>query len=90
VKTRSFDAILTEIERSFDVHEQMGTHLGGIHFELTGDDVTECIGGAAGVTEVDLDRNYTSPCDPRLNYQQSLEMALRIARRMGRKRNGDG
>ncbi|TVQ34220.1 MAG: 3-deoxy-7-phosphoheptulonate synthase class II [Phycisphaeraceae bacterium] len=90
VKTRSFDAILTEIERSFDVHEKMGTHLGGIHFELTGDDVTECIGGAAGVGEDDLDRNYTSPCDPRLNYQQSLELALRIAQRMGRTRNGEG
>ncbi len=84
VKTRSFDAILSEIEKSFDVHEACGTYLGGVHFELTGEDVTECVGGAAGVSESDLDRNYSSPCDPRLNYQQSLELALRVAHRMER------
>lgn len=83
IKTRSFDAILSEIETSFDVHEAAGTWLGGIHFELTGDDVTECVGGGAGVTESDLSRNYASLCDPRLNYQQSLEMAFRVAKRMG-------
>jgi len=83
VKTRSFDAILSEIETSFDIHEAAGTWLGGIHFELTGDDVTECVGGGSGVTEADLSRNYASLCDPRLNYQQSLEMAFRIAKRMG-------
>lgn len=89
VKTRNFDAILAEIEASFDIHEACGTTLGGVHFELTGEDVTECVGGAAGVTEADLDRNYASPCDPRLNYQQSLELALRIARRMGRSRRAE-
>ena len=83
IKTRSFDAILREIEISFDVHEAAGTWLGGIHFELTGDDVTECVGGGSGVTESDLSRNYASLCDPRLNYQQSLEMAFRVAKRMG-------
>jgi 3-deoxy-7-phosphoheptulonate synthase len=76
IKTRSFDDILREIERSFAVHNEAGTYLGGIHFELTGEDVTECIGG--GLTESDLDKNYASVCDPRLNYRQALEMAFRI------------
>jgi 3-deoxy-7-phosphoheptulonate synthase len=83
-KTRDFEAILREIERSFDVHDELGTHLGGVHFELTGDDVTECIGG--GISEADLDRNYASLCDPRLNYAQALEMAFLVARRMGGRR----
>lgn len=87
VKTRSFDAILAELERAFDLHHRLGGTLGGVHFELTGDDVTECIGGAAGVTEADLDRNYASLCDPRLNYQQAMELAFRIAERMAT--NGD-
>jgi len=82
IKTRSFDAILGEIETAFDVHRACGTWLGGIHFELTGEDVTECIGGGSGVTEDDLSRNYATRCDPRLNYQQSLEMAFRVAKRM--------
>lgn len=82
VKTRSFDAILTELERAIDAHASEGSHLGGVHFELTGDDVTECTGGAAGLTEQDLARNYASPCDPRLNYHQSMEMAFRIAARL--------
>jgi 3-deoxy-7-phosphoheptulonate synthase len=84
LKTRDFDAILREIEASFDVHDACGSRLGGIHFELTGDDVTECIGG--GITEADLDRSYLTACDPRLNYRQALEMAFRIARKMGAKR----
>jgi 3-deoxy-7-phosphoheptulonate synthase len=83
VKTRDFDAILAEVEASFDVHEACGTHLGGVHFELTGEDVTECIGGAAGVTIEDLSRNYATACDPRLNYRQALEMGFRIAKRLG-------
>jgi 3-deoxy-7-phosphoheptulonate synthase len=82
VKTRDFDAILREVESTFDVHEACGTHLGGVHFEMTGDDVTECIGGAAGITVDDLDRNYASACDPRLNYRQALEMGFRIAKRL--------
>lgn len=76
LKTRNFDDILREIECSFAVHRNLGTELGGIHFELTGDDVTECVGG--GVTEADLDTNYASACDPRLNYRQALEMAFRV------------
>ncbi len=83
VKTRDFNKIVEELERSFDVHNEMGTNLGGVHFELTGEDVTECIGGAAGVAQSDLTRNYTSLCDPRLNYQQSMELAFLIARRLG-------
>jgi 3-deoxy-7-phosphoheptulonate synthase len=84
LKTRDFDDILREVETTFDVHEACGTHLGGVHFELTGDDVTECIGGAAGITVDDLDKNYASACDPRLNYRQSLEMGFRIAKRLAR------
>jgi 3-deoxy-7-phosphoheptulonate synthase len=82
LKTRSFDDILREVELSFDVHASLGTHLGGVHFELTGEDVTECLGGAAGITEKDLDKNYATKCDPRLNYRQALEMGFRIAKRM--------
>lgn len=82
IKTRDFGDILREIEASFDVHAACGTILGGVHFELTGEDVTECIGGAAGITEADLDKNYATMCDPRLNYRQALEMGLHIAKRM--------
>ena len=84
LKTRDFDDIVREVEATFDVHEGCGTMLGGVHFELTGEDVTECIGGAAGLTVNDLDRNYASACDPRLNYRQALEMGFRIAKRLGR------
>ena len=80
VKTRSFDAILAELEAVIDVHKQKGTWLGGVHFELTGEDVTECVGGAGGPTEDQLHVNYDSTCDPRLNYQQSLELAFVLAR----------
>jgi 3-deoxy-7-phosphoheptulonate synthase len=76
LKTRNFDDILLEIERTFAIHERLGTILGGVHFELTGEDVTECIGG--GIDESDLDKNYQSVCDPRLNYRQALEMAFRL------------
>ncbi|HSO34596.1 MAG TPA: 3-deoxy-7-phosphoheptulonate synthase class II [Labilithrix sp.] len=76
IKTRSFDDILREIELSFVVHRGLGTELGGIHFELTGEDVTECVGG--GILETDLTTNYASACDPRLNYRQALEMAFRV------------
>jgi 3-deoxy-7-phosphoheptulonate synthase len=80
LKTRDFDEILREVEISFDVHAACGSHLGGVHFELTGEDVTECIG--AGVRESDLDLRYATLCDPRLNHGQALEMAFRIAARM--------
>ncbi|MGO8998945.1 MAG: 3-deoxy-7-phosphoheptulonate synthase class II [Polyangiaceae bacterium] len=81
LKTRDFDQILREVERSFEVHGALGTILGGVHFELTGEDVTECIGG--GIRESDLDRNYLSVCDPRLNFAQALEMAFLVGRRLG-------
>ncbi|MCU0677494.1 MAG: 3-deoxy-7-phosphoheptulonate synthase, partial [Myxococcota bacterium] len=80
-KTRDFDAIVSELDAVMAVHEAQGTVFGGVHFELTGDDVTECIGGADGLTEDDLSKNYATLCDPRLNYGQALEMAFRIARR---------
>lgn len=80
VKTRSFDTILREIEATYDAHAACGTYLGGVHLELTGDDVTECIG--CGVREEDLSRAYETRCDPRLNHTQALELAYRIARRM--------
>lgn len=79
VKTRDFNAILGELSRAFEIHAAEGSHLGGVHFELTGNDVTECIGGAEGLGEDDLARSYESGCDPRLNYTQSLEMAFLIA-----------
>ena len=81
-KTRRFDNILSELEQAFDIHARMGTILGGVHFEMTGDNVTECIGGASGVVEADLERAYRTRVDPRLNYEQALEMAMRIARRL--------
>jgi 3-deoxy-7-phosphoheptulonate synthase len=84
IKTRSFDRILSEVEQAFSIHEEMGSYLGGVHFELTGDDVTECIGGARGLTESDLTRAYLSQVDPRLNYEQALELAMRIAELRGR------
>jgi 3-deoxy-7-phosphoheptulonate synthase len=84
IKTRNFQDVLREVEQSFDVHEKLGSYLGGVHFELTGEDVTECVGGAVGITEQDLERNYATLCDPRLNYRQALEMSFHIARRMSR------
>jgi 3-deoxy-7-phosphoheptulonate synthase len=81
-KTRDFQRILSELEQAFDLHKSKGTYLGGIHFELTGDDVTECIGGARGLKAKDLGRAYKTQVDPRLNYEQALEMALLVAQRM--------
>lgn len=85
LKTRRFDKILTDLEYSIDIHEAQGTRLGGVHFELTGENVTECIGGARGLREADLDRAYHSHVDPRLNAEQALEMALRIVRKVKQK-----
>ncbi len=82
IKTRRFDNILGELEQAFDIHRRMGSVLGGVHFEMTGEDVTECIGGSGGVDEADLRRDYRSKVDPRLNYAQALELALLITRRL--------
>jgi 3-deoxy-7-phosphoheptulonate synthase len=79
-KTRAFDAILAELEQSFSIHQQMGSRLAGVHFELTGEQVTECTGGAQALQDDDLEINYESYCDPRLNYVQSMEMAFLISR----------
>ncbi|WP_045757668.1 class II 3-deoxy-7-phosphoheptulonate synthase [Xanthomonas albilineans] len=80
-KTRRYQNVLDEVEQSFDIHAAAGTRLGGVHLELTGEDVTECIGGARELTERDLERAYRSSVDPRLNYEQSLEIALAIVRK---------
>ena len=71
-----------ELEQAFDIHATHGSRLGGVHFELTGEDVTECTGGARGLSESDLGRAYKSEVDPRLNYEQALELALLLARKM--------
>ena len=84
LKTRTFDRILDELRAVFQVHAELGTHLGGVHFELTGDDVTECVGGPQQLSETDLARSYQTPCDPRLNYSQSLELAFMLAQRLHR------
>ena len=84
LKTRDFDDILSELESAFAIHQKMGSILGGVHFELTGENVTECIGGARGLSEADLQKAYESNVDPRLNYEQALEMSLLIARNMSR------
>jgi 3-deoxy-7-phosphoheptulonate synthase len=84
-KTRRFDRILSELEKAFGVHQSCGTRLGGVHFELTGEHVTECVGGARGLSEVDLERAYRSLVDPRLNDEQALEMTLAISRHLAPK-----
>lgn len=84
LKTRRFDNILKEVELAFEIHQEAGSYLGGVHVELTGDDVTECTGGARGLTDADLARAYMSQVDPRLNYEQALELAMRIAGLRGR------
>ena len=78
-KTRPFDAILTEVKGFFDVHKAEGTYAGGVHFEMTGQDVTECTGGARAITDDDLSDRYHTHCDPRLNASQSLELAFLLA-----------
>ncbi|SPE25402.1 hypothetical protein SBA3_1190022 [Candidatus Sulfopaludibacter sp. SbA3] len=70
------------MEQAFDIHRAMGQELGGVHIELTGENVTECIGGARGQGEEDLSRAYESEVDPRLNGEQSIELAFLIARKM--------
>ncbi|MGO1071430.1 class II 3-deoxy-7-phosphoheptulonate synthase [Lysobacter sp. CA199] len=80
-KTRRFRNIRAEIESSFELHAAAGTRLGGVHLELTGEDVTECLGGARELTESDLERAYRSTVDPRLNYEQALEVAMLIVRK---------
>lgn len=78
-KTRQFEDVLDEVRGFFEVHKKLGTHPGGIHIELTGDDVTECLGGGMQISEKDLESRYETACDPRLNHSQSLELAFLVA-----------
>jgi len=89
-KTRPFDRILAEVRGFFAVHRAEGTHPGGVHFEMTGQDVTECLGGAQAITEERLSDRYHTHCDPRLNASQALELAFLIAERLKAERADDG
>ena len=89
-KTRPFDLILREVEAFFDIHRSEGTHAGGIHVEMTGNNVTECVGGAKAVSETDLSDRYHTHCDPRLNADQSIELAFIVAERLRRERESRG
>jgi 3-deoxy-7-phosphoheptulonate synthase len=82
-KTRHFDDVVEEVHGFFDVHRALGTVPGGIHVELTGNDVTECLGGSEKILDADLEKRYESLCDPRLNHQQSLELAFLVAEMLG-------
>lgn len=78
-KTRNFSDILQELRSFFEIHWAEGSVPGGVHFELTGDDVTECVGGGRNILAQELNRNYQTNCDPRLNAEQSLELAFALA-----------
>jgi 3-deoxy-7-phosphoheptulonate synthase len=90
LKTRPLDRILAEVERFFAVHRAEGTYPGGVHIEMTGQNVTECIGGATKISEADLARQYDTGCDPRLNAGQSLELAFRLAEHLREEARGAG
>ncbi|MCP4810131.1 MAG: 3-deoxy-7-phosphoheptulonate synthase [Proteobacteria bacterium] len=87
LKTRDFDDVLSELRQAFDLHRAAGSRLAGVHFELTGEDVTECVGGPQELAAEDLSRAYETFCDPRLNYAQSLDVAFLIGRRLARERS---
>ncbi|MCP5152323.1 MAG: 3-deoxy-7-phosphoheptulonate synthase class II [Ectothiorhodospiraceae bacterium] len=89
-KTRDFSRILDEVRAFFDVHRALGTHAGGVHVEMTGRDVTECIGGDQAITDADLADRYHTHCDPRLNASQSLELAFRVATMLREERERSG
>jgi len=89
IKTRNFVKVFGELEQTFDIHRACGTHLGGAHLELTGDDVTECVGGSGNLEEQHLSTNYETFCDPRLNYTQSLDVAFAISDQLLTKRKVD-
>jgi 3-deoxy-7-phosphoheptulonate synthase len=82
IKTRDLRKIHSELESTFEAHESVGSFLGGVHLELTGEDVTECVGGPQELSEADLAKSYETYCDPRLNYAQSLEIAFFLAKRL--------
>ncbi|HOZ28877.1 MAG TPA: 3-deoxy-7-phosphoheptulonate synthase, partial [Hyphomonadaceae bacterium] len=85
-KTRPFDRILSEVKGFMDIVEAEGAHPGGIHLEMTGQDVTECTGGAHQITATDLQDRYHTHCDPRLNNEQALELAFLLAEKLAAKR----
>lgn len=86
-KTRPFDRIFGELRATLETHRRAGSALGGVHFELTGENVTECIGGPEGINACDLPLRYTSYCDPRLNYSQSMEVAFLLAKHLSANRD---
>ena len=86
IKTRNFDSILQEVRGFFDIHAAEGTWAGGVHVEMTGQDVTECTGGAHRLSEADLSARYETFCDPRLNAEQSLELAFLVAEELKTRR----
>jgi 3-deoxy-7-phosphoheptulonate synthase len=88
--TRPFNRILDEVHAAFGIHAAEGTYAGGIHCELTGQNVTECIGGAQAISEVDLSDRYLTHCDPRLNASQAIELAFELAEALKRERQGNG
>jgi 3-deoxy-7-phosphoheptulonate synthase len=88
--TRPFNRILDEVHAAFAIHAAEGTYAGGIHCELTGQNVTECIGGAQAISEVDLSDRYLTHCDPRLNASQAIELAFELAEALKRERQGNG
>jgi 3-deoxy-7-phosphoheptulonate synthase len=85
-KTRPFDSILREVQEFFAIHRSEGTVPGGVHFEMTGKDVTECTGGMRALTDEDLSSRYHTACDPRLNASQSLELAFLVAEELSSSR----
>ena len=89
VKTRVFSDVVAELTKSMEIHASMNSRLGGVHLELTGDEgVTECIGGSMELSEADLSRRYLTHCDPRLNYEQSLDIAFIISQILRSQRLG--
>ena len=88
-KTRHFNRILEEVKSFFEVHRGEGTYAGGVHFEMTGQDVTECVGGAQAITEANLGVRYNTHCDPRLNASQALELAFLLAEMLKEGRDRD-
>ena len=88
-KTRPFDSVLQEVREFFQIHSAEGTIPGGVHFEMTGQDVTECTGGVRAVTDESLSDRYHTACDPRLNASQSLELAFLVAEELVARRNGN-
>src|SRR6185436_1767654 len=89
-KTRPFDSVVSEVEQFFAIHRAEGTYAGGVHVEMTGQNVTECTGGATKISEADLARQYDTGCDPRLNAGQALELAFRIAEHLKAERSASG